>query len=373
MARPGLRAAAPVTYAPRRANMPTCRHFPTNAPAFPAISARPAKPRGAACARHPRRDAPTSLPIPAKSRRADRGGGEQRGGRRARVMHPSVSGPGEGLDDGARGRGGGGEQRGGRRARVLHPSVSRPARGWTTGRAGRGGGASSAGADGQGYCTRLFGPRRGAGRRGARTARGGRAARRQAGKGIAPVLFRAPARGWTTGRADSARRGLPPASTPRCADLPPHTREIAAGADAAAGEQRGGRRARAACTRLFRAPARGWTTGRARAAGRHTASAGGAAEGVWERAQRGVRARRAGAPLPAPPCLLPPAPPALPFSQRFPPRPRPSPGTPLPFAPPAAKIARGLFTRAQLCYTNAKYGPRAPRARASRTEREFPC
>ena len=114
--------AAPHQYA----NLPPLSH---NAPAFPAISAAPAKPRGAACRRHPRRDAPTSLPIPAKSRRADAAAGEQRGGRRARVLHPSVSRPGEGLDDGARGQRAAGEQRGGRRARALHPSVSRPGEG----------------------------------------------------------------------------------------------------------------------------------------------------------------------------------------------------------------------------------------------------
>ena len=124
--------------APRQyANLPPLSH---NAPAFPAISPAPAKPRGAACRRHPRRDAPTSLPIPAKSRRADAAAGEQRGGRLARALPPSVSRPGEGLDDAARGQRAAGEQRGGRRARVLHPSVSGPGEGLDDGARGRGGG-----------------------------------------------------------------------------------------------------------------------------------------------------------------------------------------------------------------------------------------
>ena len=171
---------------------------------------------------------------------------------------------------------------------------------------------------------------------------------------------------------ETARRGLPPASTPRCADLPPHTREIAARGQHAAGEQRGGGRARALHPSVSR-PGEGLDDG-ARAAGRHTASAGGAAEGVWEQA-RGGRARalhpsvsrpgeglddgaraaagrhtasaggaaegvweqarrQAGAPLPAPPCLSPPAPlrslsPAL-----------PAPSTPPLPAPPAFRPAR---------------------------------
>ena len=170
---------------------------------------------------------------------------------------------------------------------------------------------------------------------------------------------------------ETARRGLPPASTPRCADLPPHTREIAARGQRAAGEQRGGRRARALHPSVSR-PGEGLDDG-ARAAGRHTASAGGAAEGVWEQARRqagkgiapvcfaprrgagrrgarggqahgkrrrrsrrrvGAGARRAGAPLPAPPCLSPPAP-LRSLSPAF-----PAPSTPPLPAPPAFRPAR---------------------------------
>ena len=195
--------------APRQyANPPPLSH---NAPAFPAISPAPAKPRGAACRRHPRRDAPTSLPIPAKSRRRASSAAADGQGHCTRLFRA----PARGWTTG-RARAAAGEQRGGRRARALHPSVSRPGEGLDDGAREGGGGRAARRQAGKGIAPVCFGPRRGAGRRGAR---GRRAGTRRAGAPLPapplPFAARAPALPFSSvSRPAHAPLPAPPAFRP---------------------------------------------------------------------------------------------------------------------------------------------------------------
>ena len=198
-----MRRAAPICQP--AATFPQCpcipRHFPR---------ARETARRGL-----PPASTPRCADLPPHTREIA-AAGEQRGGRRARALHPSVSRPGEGLDDGARGQRAAGEQRGGRRARALHPSVSRPGEGLDDGAREGGGGRAARRQAGKGIAPVCFGPRRGAGRRGAR---GRRAGTRRAGAPLPapplPFAARAPALPFSSvSRPAHAPLPAPPAFRP---------------------------------------------------------------------------------------------------------------------------------------------------------------